>query len=650
LKQENRFYITTPIYYPSDNLHIGHAYTTVAADCVARFKRMQGMEVFYLTGTDEHGQKIEKVAREHGKQPIEYVDGIVSNIKKLWDTLLITNNDFIRTSEARHQEVVQKLFQKVYDQGDIYISEYEGWYCTPCETFFTERQLQEGKCPDCGREVELIKEESYFFRMGKYAGQLLEHIENNPDFIQPPSRRNEVVSFIKQGLEDLCVSRTTFSWGVPVPFNDKHVVYVWFDALINYLSAIGYTSDEDLFNKFWPADIHLMAKDILRFHAIIWPTMLMAAGLPLPRKVFAHGWIMLEGGKMSKSKGNVIDPVELTSKYGIDAVRYYLVKELSFGQDGMYSEELLVNRINSDLANDLGNLISRTTAMIIRYFDGNLPAADITEPVDAELKEAARTAYEEATEKLDNLDFSAYVIAVLKLVSRANKYIDETEPWKLAKQEESKARLATVMYNLAECIRIALLLLAPTMPTLPGRANQQINLFDDIEHLRWEEAGKWGLARPGTQAAKGESLFPRIDWKAVNKDEAQTVTDMAPKQEAPSPDPAPEQEKEYISIDDFARLDLRVAEVTACEKMPKADKLLILKVKLGEEERTVVSGIAQHYQPEDLIGKKVVLVANLKPTKLRGVLSEGMILAASDASTVEVLFVDSDIESGNRVK
>ncbi|MGI5881120.1 MAG: methionine--tRNA ligase [Syntrophomonadaceae bacterium] len=650
MKPNQQFYITTPIYYPSDNLHIGHAYTTVAADCVARFKRMQGMEVFYLTGTDEHGQKIEKVAREHGKQPLEYVDGIVNNIKKLWDTLLITNNDFIRTSETRHQEVVQKLFQRVYDQGDIYISEYEGWYCTPCETFFTERQLQEGKCPDCGREVELIKEESYFFRMGKYAGQLLEHIEKNPDFIQPLSRRNEVVSFIKQGLEDLCVSRTTFSWGVPVPFNNKHVVYVWFDALINYLSAIGYnTGDEDLYNKFWPADVHLMAKDILRFHAIIWPTMLMAAGLPLPRKVFAHGWIMLEGGKMSKSKGNVIDPVELTSKYGIDAVRYYLVKELSFGQDGMYSEEMLVNRINSDLANDLGNLISRTTAMIIRYFDGKLPAADVTDPVDAELKQAAHAAYEEATEKLDNLDFSAYVIAVLKLVSRANKYIDETEPWKLAKQEESKGRLATVMYNLVECIRIALLLLAPTMPTLPARTNQQINLFEDVKNLHWEEAGKWGLARPGTQVSKGESLFPRIDWKAVNKD-GETIAEMASKQEAPSPAPAPVQEKEYISIDDFARLDLRVAEVTACEKMPKADKLLILKVKLGEEERTVVSGIAQHYQPEDLIGKKVVLVANLKPTKLRGVLSEGMILAASDANTVEVLFVDSDIASGNRVK
>ncbi|MDD3853385.1 MAG: methionine--tRNA ligase, partial [Syntrophomonadaceae bacterium] len=580
---------------------------------------------------------------------LEYVDGIVSNIRKLWDTLLITNNDFIRTSETRHQEVVQKLFQRVYDQGDIYISEYEGWYCTPCETFFTERQLAEGKCPDCGREVELVKEESYFFRMGKYAGQLLEHIEKNPEFIQPVSRRNEVVSFIKQGLEDLCVSRTTFSWGVPVPFNNKHVVYVWFDALINYLSAIGYTSDEDLFNKFWPADVHLMAKDILRFHAIIWPTMLMAAGLPLPRKVFAHGWIMLEGGKMSKSKGNVIDPVELTSKYGIDAVRYYLVKELSFGQDGMYSEEMLVNRINSDLANDLGNLISRTTAMIIRYFDGKLPAADITDPVDAELKEAARIAYKEATEKLDNLDFSAYVIATLKLVSRANKYIDETEPWKLAKQEESKGRLATVMYNLAECIRITLLLLAPTMPTLPSRANQQICLFDDIEQLRWEDAGNWGLARPGAQVAKGQSLFPRIDWKAVNKDE-EAVPEKAPKEEAPSPAPAPAQEKEYIGIDDFARLDLRVAEVTACEKMPKADKLLILKVKLGEEERTVVSGIAQHYKPEELIGKKVVLVANLKPTKLRGVLSEGMILAASDANTVEVLFVDSDIESGNRVK
>jgi methionyl-tRNA synthetase len=650
MAKRNSYYITTPIYYPSDNLHIGHAYTTVAADCMARFKRMQGYDVFYLTGTDEHGQKIEKVAREKGQEPLEYVDDIVNNIRRLWDTLLISNNDFIRTTEERHEAVVQKIFQKVYDQGDIFISDYEGWYCTPCETFFTARQLVDGKCPDCGREVELVKEESYFFKMAKYADRLLEHIENHPEFIQPESRRNEVVSFIKMGLEDLCVSRTTFSWGVPVPFNNKHVVYVWFDALINYLSAIGYGSDEKKFRRYWPADVHLMAKDIIRFHAIIWPIMLMALDIPLPKTVFAHGWIMLEGGKMSKSKGNVVDPRILIKKYGVDAVRYYLVKELTSGQDGMYSEEMLVNRINSDLANDLGNLISRTAAMIIRYFDGKISAVAGQEPVDQELRQMAAQVYQEATAKLEGLDFSGYLIAVMKLVSRANKYIDETEPWLLARDESQKTRLGTVMYNLAESIRIIVTMLAPAMPALPPRVNRQIQLYDDPDQLAWGDAGKWGLLRSGSQVSKGEILFPRIDLKTLEEDntmeenKAEITVKAAERKEEP-------QKPEYISIDDFARLDLRVAEVVSCEKMEKADKLLVLKLRLGQEERTVVSGIAKHYQPEELIGRKVVLVANLKPTKLRGTLSQGMILAASDPddNDVEVLTLER-IASGNRVK
>ena len=649
---ENRksFYITTPIYYPSDNLHIGHAYTTVAADCMARFKRMQGYDVFYLTGTDEHGQKIERAAREKGMEPIEYIDEIVANIKKLWQILLISNTDFIRTTEPRQKEVVQKIFNRVYEQGDIVLSEYEGWYCSPCETFFTERQLAEGKCPDCGRDVEMLKEASYFFKMSKYAPRLLEHIENHPEFIQPESRRNEVVNFIKSGLEDLCVSRTTFQWGIPVPFNQSHVVYVWFDALINYLTGVGYLQNDELFAKYWPADVHLMAKDIIRFHAIIWPIMLMALDLPLPKKVMAHGWIMLEGGKMSKSKGNVIDPSILVDKYGVDAVRYYLIKELSFGQDGTYSEEILVSRINSDLANDLGNLISRTAAMIIRYFQGSIPAAASSTDLDLQIKEAAQLAFSEATEKLEKMDFSNYLHATSRLVSRANKYIDETAPWQLAKDPSQTERLATVMYNLMETIRIVLILTAPAMPTLMTRANQQLGLWEDCTKVTWNEAGIWGATRSGTNVSRGAALFPRVDIKTLEEGPAGAPDpgETAPDHEAPTNEKIVE--PEYITIEDFARLDLRVAEVIACEKMKKADKLLILTLKVGEEERTVVSGIAQHYIPEEMIGKKVVLLANLKPTKLRGVMSHGMILAASDDKYVDVLTVTKDIASGERVK
>ncbi|MGE5379771.1 MAG: methionine--tRNA ligase [Methylocystaceae bacterium] len=656
------FYITTPIYYPSDNLHIGHAYTTVAADCIARFKRMQGYDVHYLTGTDEHGQKIERVAREKGLTPQEHVDRIVAGIKVLWEKLLISYDDFIRTTEPRHEKVVQDLMQKIYEKGDIYKAEYEGWYCTPCETFFTERQLAEGKCPDCGRDVELLKEESYFFRMSKYAPQLLEHIAAHPEFIEPESRRNEMISFIKSGLEDLCISRTTFSWGIPVPFNDRHVTYVWFDALTNYISAIGYGIDNEQFNRYWPADVHLMAKDIVRFHTIIWPAMLLAAEIPLPKRVFAHGWILLEGGKMSKSKGNVIDPLVLVDKYGVDAIRYYLLSDMRYGQDGLYSEEILVNRINSDLANDLGNLASRTVAMLERYFAGQIPSPTAPADLDDQLREAARKAYHETTRQLDRMDLAAAMAAVMELVRRANKYIDETAPWVLAKDDAQRERLGTVLYNLVEALRVAIVLLAPAMPTLPGRVNQQYNLFADPDNLDWEEADTWGITQPGTMVKKREALFPRVDIKeALNLEKAEPVAAKT----VCAPAAAPEESKKEgevkmeavgegfaeITIDQFAQTELRVALVKNCEKHPNADKLLVLTLDLGSEERTVVSGIAKWYQPEALIGKKVILVANLKPAKMRGILSQGMILAAHDADdNLEVVSIDGPIALGAQVR
>jgi len=658
------FYITTPIYYPSDNLHIGHAYTTVAADTMARYKRMQGFDVRFLTGSDEHGQKIERRAKAAGKEPLEFVDNIVDGFKKLWSRMLISYDDFIRTSEDRHKEVVQQIFKTIYDKGDIYISEYEGWYCTPCETFFTERQLAEGKtCPDCGRPVEVVKEESYFFKMGKYAQRWLDFIEENPDFIQPVTRRNEMVNFVKQGLDDLCVSRTTFNWGVPVPINEKHVIYVWFDALTNYISALGYgTEDDSLFRRYWPADVHLVGKDIVRFHTIIWPMILMAAEIPLPKKVFGHGWVMLAEGKMSKSKGNVVDPMILCEKYGVDAIRYFLMREVPFGQDGYYSEEALVNRINIDLANDYGNLLSRTTAMITKFLGGTVGKPGQGTAFDEELIALAKSTPAQVEDLLEKLEFSNALAVIGKLVNKGNKYIDDAAPWALNKDPNGREKLETVLYNLAEVLRLTTILYSPVMPTIPEKVWVQLGIAGRPDIQGWQSLD-WGGFPPGTAIDRGEALFPRIDFsaeeaageaKTVEVPEAPAAACLNGSAGKTAPDLA---EEEFvmepllpeITIDDFAKIDLRIARVISCEKVPKADKLLQLSVQVGEEIRTIVSGIAKHYQPEDLVGKQVVLVANLKPVKLRGIESRGMILAASAGGKLEVLTV-AEIPAGGRVK
>lgn len=635
--EKKKFYITTPIYYPSGKWHIGTCYTTIICDALARYKRMQGYDVFYLTGTDEHGQKIQKVAASNGVEVKKYIDGVVDELKRLWDLLDISYDKFIRTTDEYHEKAVQKIFQKLYDKGDIYKSAYEGWYCTPCEAFWTKTQLVDGKCPDCGREVELTKEESYFFKLSKYQDRIQKLIEDDKDFLQPVTRQNEMLNnFIKPGLQDLCVSRTSFDWGIKVPFDPKHVVYVWIDALTNYITALGYGGeDEELFKKYWPADVHMMGKEIIRFHSIIWPAILMALDLPLPKKVYGHGWLMFNNDKMSKSKGNIVDPFILCERYGVDALRYYMLKEVPFGQDGNFTNEIFLKLHNSDLANDLGNLVSRVTAMVAQYFDGVIPAPTDCYDIDKELIALAEKMYPTVTAYMDEMRVPEALETIFKVIQRANKYIDECTPWILAKSEEGRERLKTVLFNLCETIRMTSVILQPFLTQTPAKIFGKLGIKDGMGLTDFDSIVKFGVKIDGLKVDKGEQLFQRIDIAKELK-----VMDEILEEERRIAKAQVKKEKEkvenaitlqQIGIEDFAKIELKVGTVLECKKVEKADKLLCSQIDVGEEKpRTIVSGLAKYYTPEDIVGRQVIVVTNLKPAKLRGIESQGMVLCAED--------------------
>lgn len=625
------YYITTPIYYPSSNLHVGHTYCTVMADAMARFKRLCGYDVRFLTGTDEHGQKIETLANAKGVTPQQYVDEVVAGIKDLWKTMEISYDDFIRTTEPRHIERVQKIFMKMYENGDIYKGEYEGLYCTPCESFWTESQLVNGCCPDCGRPVQAAKEEAYFFKLSKYAQPLLDLFDNNPEFLQPESRRNEMKAFINQGLDDLCISRSTFDWGIPVPIDERHVIYVWLDALTNYITALGYPDDTELYDKYWPANVHLVGKEIVRFHSIIWPAMLMSAGLPLPKQVLGHGWLLLGGEKVSKSKaakGNdVVDPVVLIDRYGIDALKYFLLREYTFGQDGVFTNEVMLKRMNYDLANDLGNLVSRTVSMIEKYCGGTVPAATTNDEIDDDLKAIATGTAAKVEAQMDKFAFNMALEEIWILVRRANKYIDEKAPWVLAKDEAKKAELDTVMHNLAEAIRIISILIYPFMHTTSKEIRKQMGLW--YSDVVWEDAFTFEMMA-GEQVKKGNPIFPRLD---IEK-ELEELSKLGGHKEPAS---VPLDLKPEITFDDFDKIDFRVGLIQKAEKHPKADKLLVFEVKMGTEIRQIVSGVAEDFKPEEMVGQKVIVVANLKPRNIRGMESKGMIMFAENGKRCEIV-------------